>query len=148
VESMNSQLNLDNFFIEELVLKTNNDFQSKEVTKNQLNVDFLILNNKDNPLLFKVVLKIEINKSKKFFESAGFCILMRLSGFFSVQEKTDENMKKQLISFNAPSILYGIARGIVSEATSNTIYGRYILPTINFVELVKKKAKIKKSTKN
>jgi len=45
-----------------------------------------------------------------------------------------------MIGLNGLVILYGTARGIVAQATANCLHGKFILPSVNFVELVKKKA--------
>ena len=39
-----------------------------------------------------------------------------------------------MASLNGTSILYGVARGIISQISANTILGKMILPTINFIE--------------
>ena len=38
---------------------------------------------------------------------------------------------------------YGLARGEVAQVTSNGMHGKFILPSVNFVELAKAEAKAK-----
>ena len=40
----------------------------------------------------------------------------------------------QMISFNAPSILYGVVRGIVAQMLAMTGVGKVTLPAVNFAE--------------
>ncbi|NOY64146.1 MAG: hypothetical protein GXO97_01905, partial [Nitrospirae bacterium] len=65
---------------------------------------------------------------------------LKLNGFFSFPEGTEEETIKKMIGLNGLVILYGTARGIVAQATANCLHGKFILPSVNFIELVKKKA--------
>jgi preprotein translocase subunit SecB len=52
-----------------------------------------------------------------------------------------------MIGLNGLSILYGVARGVVAQATANCPHGKFILPSVNFIELMKSKAKESRTKK-
>lgn len=59
---------------------------------------------------------------------------VRLVGFFSLPPDTDERLVRTLIPLSCFSILYGIARGVVAQATGMVARGPLLLPPVNFVE--------------
>ncbi len=83
---------------------------------------------------FIVRLLICCNNREEKFDANQFKFRLELRGIFSFTDEIDEKQKDQLVSLNGISILYGIARGIVSQATANMPIGRLVLPTVNFSE--------------
>ncbi|MBU1356808.1 MAG: protein-export chaperone SecB [Candidatus Edwardsbacteria bacterium] len=73
-----------------------------------------------------------------------YFIHLELMGIFEHTPliKTD-NAKQyvQAVTLSGLAILYGVMRSLVSDITSQCYQGRFILPTINFVEDLKKKHK-------
>lgn len=65
---------------------------------------------------------------------------LHLTGVFSFAPGTDEDIQTRLINVSGPAMLYGIARGIIGEMTGASRGRRYVLPSINFVELSKKRS--------
>ena len=63
---------------------------------------------------------------------------IQLSGVFSIDSQLEDETKGLYLFHNAPAMLYGIARGIIGEVTASGRHERYILPSINFVELNKR----------
>ena len=45
-----------------------------------------------------------------------------------------------MIGLNGPAILYGVARGVVAQATANCRYGKFVLPAMNFVKARRRKS--------
>ena len=66
-------------------------------------------------------------------------IAFKISGFFSFPPDTEEETIQKMVGLNALAVLYGIARGVVAQVTANGPHGKFILPTVNFVEMLKKK---------
>jgi preprotein translocase subunit SecB len=65
---------------------------------------------------------------------------LKLTGFFCFVEGTDEEIINKMIGPSGLSILYGVARGVVAQVTGNSWHGKFILPSMNFIELMKGKA--------
>lgn len=138
---MQAQLNLDEYFVDELVIRKNINYDREKPIIGDYFIDFDILRHDKNPLMFKLSMFIELNKND---DNSPYYILMKLSGFFSYADETDDDYIKKTIALNAPSILYGVARGIIAQVTGNYEYGKFILPAVNFIEILKRKSDTKK----
>ena len=57
-----------------------------------------------------------------------------LQGVFGLDAYTevDPETLSQLLQFNAPAILHGIARGIVASATGSCLEGPFLIPVVNY----------------
>jgi hypothetical protein len=53
-----------------------------------------------------------------------------------------EDIVERAITLNGISILYGIARGIISQVSGQTVVGMIVLPTVNFIEYFREKNKL------
>lgn len=142
---MQSLLNIDEYFVDELQVKTNPNYKKlKKEEKGEINTSIGIKRKGKEPF-FMIQMKIELNKSQKAFSSAPYYILLEISGFFSFVPEVDEEMINKMIGLNGPVILYGIARGVIAQATANCRHGKFVLPTVNFMEAMKKDTVQKKS---
>ena len=134
---MQAQLNINDFIIEELTFKANPDYQkAAKEQQGQIQVSFNAKRKGKEPL-FMLTLIIELNKTTKTFTHGEYYVFLKISGFFGFAKGTDEETMQKMISLNAPVMLYGVARGVVAQATANGPYGKFVLPAVNFVELVK-----------
>lgn len=133
-------LNMTEYFIDELFVASNRDYSPAETRVGTIDVDFDIRRNAENPLDFMLSMSIELNKSEESFQVGDYRVILKLTGFFRFNDGVDENAINGMISQNGLSILYGVARGVVSQATATSWHGKVILPSINFIELIKKKA--------
>jgi preprotein translocase subunit SecB len=88
---------------------------------------------------FLVPLSIRVNRRRQDFTRFGYAVDVSIFGYFSIEGDIDDDTAHQMINLNAPSILYGIARGIVAQGLSLTRAGKIILPSINFVELLRQR---------
>jgi preprotein translocase subunit SecB len=73
-----------------------------------------------------------------------YFIRLELIGIFEhcpLGKTDDAKQFVQAITFSGLAILYGVMRSLVSNITSQCYHGRFILPTINFIEDLKKKHK-------
>ena len=59
-----------------------------------------------------------------------------LWGIFVADATLDENEKARYFGLNGPSILHGLARGIVASATGGCVEGPFIIPALNFAEIL------------
>ena len=78
-----------------------------------------------------VELTIEIGVDKRSV-NAPFALLSVIMANFEWDETYDSETINNLLLINAPSLLLGYARPIISNITSNSI-GQYDLPFMNFV---------------
>ena len=62
-----------------------------------------------------------------------------LWGVFSFDPDADQDLQDQLIPYNSIPILHGIARGLVSSATGSCPGGPFLLPIVNYVEMIERK---------
>lgn len=136
---MLAQLNLNDYFIDELAFAANREREAGSTTSGTLSVDFDIRRSGEAPLDFMITLVVDVNPRDEDFERGDYRIHLKLSGFFSFTEGTSEEMINGMITHNGLSILYGVARGSVADATATSWHGKFVLPAVNFVELVKQK---------
>jgi preprotein translocase subunit SecB len=136
---MQALLSLEEYFVEEAVVRANPDYkgQGDELGPGQVKVD-LAIRRKGLGRDFMISMKLELNKGKKAFSISPYYVFLDITGYFTFQENTAPNTMDKMIAFNGPAILYGVARGVVAQVTGNGRHGKYVLPTINFVELLKK----------
>ncbi len=66
-------------------------------------------------------------------------VSITLFGIFSFSAETTEEMKSQLARYNSVAILHGIARGVVVSATGSCPGGPFLLPVLNYHEIIEKK---------
>lgn len=145
---MQSLLNIDEYFVDELQVKTNPNYKKqKKEEKGEISTAISIKRKGKEPF-FMIQMKIELNKAQKVFSSAPYYLLLEISGFFSFMSEINEETINKMIGLNGPVILYGVARGVVAQATANCRHGKFILPTVNLLEAMKKDAEQKKRKTN
>jgi len=137
---MFSQLNINKYFIEELTIKKNPKFSKENSVEGEIFVDFDIYKNSNNPLVYKIPMIISV----RAYPNSPYGIDTRIIGIFSYQEGTNRAYIEKTINLNAPSILYGIIRGVICEITANFENGKFILPAVNFIEILKNKVSKRK----
>lgn len=99
---------------------------------------------KDSKNRYKLKLWFTLDATKK--DSFPYFIHLELMGIFEhepVKTEPEANQFVQFVTLSGLAILYGVMRSLVSEITSQCYHGRFILPTVNFVEDLQKKAKSK-----
>ena len=132
-------LDIDEYFVSELIVKENPKYKPKKVYEGKTKIAYNIKRKGSDPL-FMINMAIQVGNPKNMIEQDPYYTSLKLTGLFRFLKETDENTIAKMIHLNGPSILYGIARGVVAQATSNCVHGKYILPTINFIELTKRKS--------
>ena len=137
---MLAQLNLNNYFIDEFAFAANREREATDTTAGSLDVDFDIRRSSENPLEFMIKLVVDINRDDESFKIGDYRIHLQLSGFFSFAEGLSEELISGMIAHNGLSILYGVARGTVADSTATSWHGKFVLPAVNFIELLKQKS--------
>jgi preprotein translocase subunit SecB len=138
---MQALLNIDEYFVEEVRVRTNPSYEEsgQERRPGQIKVSVSIKKKGSEPD-FMISMKLELNKEKRAFEASPYYVFLDITGYFSFEEGTEPDTIDKMIGFNGPAVLYGVARGIVSQITANCRNGKFVLPTVNFVELLQQQA--------
>ena len=136
---MNEQppLLLSNYFVEKLEYEAIPGFNPANPAAEELSVDPDVFLVPDKPHDFMVRLKVNLAGPPK--SNSGSRLHFSLIGFFRVREDVPEKLRQAMVFQNAPSILFGIARQITVEMTGNGPYGKFVLPTVNFLEVMRRK---------
>jgi len=91
---------------------------------------------KDDPPVYRVILRIIIgNKEGK---KAPYKIDICAYGDFHVSEKRSLEEQHNLVTVNGCAMLYGAIRELVMTLTSRFDYGMMTLPSVNFLDKIKK----------
>ena len=136
---MQALLNINDYVVEELTVKGNSDYQKPaKVLEGQIDIDFNA-KRKDKEPLFMITMFIELNKSKQAFANNPYYVYLKINGFFGFPKGTDEETMQKMISLNGLVMLYGVARGVIAQVTANGAHGKFVLPAVNFIELIKER---------
>ena len=146
-----SPLRLDEFGLEELVLEATPFLPQKPPADEEYvfkEIDFELEKHTEKEI-FRIRLVIELLSNPDAEEQTALRRLrMVLWGVFSFAEGTAQELIDKLTPLNQVAILYGMARGLIAGLPSTARTGTFLLPSVNFVEVLKRKAEQqKKSTK-
>jgi len=144
-----SPLQLGDFRLNHLLINANNSYvpDSQKDGIYEIEFNFAIYNTKDNRR-FKIPLIFELKAQRNRNQCKLKKVEIEIEGIFNLSEDVSDELMKKLVPFNCLAILYGIARGIVSNITGNTSGGKFILPAINFYEAIEKKIEELNTTKD
>jgi len=87
---------------------------------------------------YRLFMKIEINWTKDF---PGHSLQVEGVGIFTLDSSVSEQDKVNLLTTSAISMLMNSLRGYISNMTSYTPFGRYVLPSISVHDLIIDKKK-------
>jgi preprotein translocase subunit SecB len=111
-----------------------NRIEKKDIKRKKkfaLNVGNLF--NPDNPKAFAVVFKLTL-------ENPEYDLSVNAAHWFEAEKEITEEFKlSDFPSINAPAIAFPFLRAYVSNLTLQSGYDPAILPSLNFVEMAKKK---------
>lgn len=136
-----SPLQLRDYHVLDFHLNVNDKF--KKIKQNSLKENILFdysfqkHQSKDN--WFRIILYIETNTTNVIRQKTPYSIKLSIGGIFELEASFPDELKKKILLPNGIAMTYSIARGMVAEVTSASINGKYILPTINFIEVIKRK---------
>ena len=115
-------------------------FAAKPEYESAVGFDFDLSEHADGRV-YRIRLTVFINQHEKIFLRAPYRISITLLGFFEIPvQDSGEELSKALLMPNGLAMMYSIARGIVGQATGTSLHGKFLLPTVNFVEVLKEKA--------
>jgi len=138
---MNSPLLLNNYFVKELSYRSNPAYRAEPTLRNEGKIHCSVecgtaLNAPDH---FMVALVLTVEPSAVTPALDPYHINMRIEGYFNFNPGADipQSEKERMVNLNGSSILMGLARGLVAQATGVSEFGKYLLPAVNFVEMFK-----------
>lgn len=137
---MQAQLNLGDYYLDEFSFDANREHVPSQTRCGTLDLDFDINRNADNPLDFMISMTVDINSLKEDFEKCDYCIHLKLTGFFSFADGTSEDTISRMIAPSGLAMLYGVARGVVADATAISWHGKFVLPSMNLIEVIRRKS--------
>ncbi len=84
-----------------------------------------------------ILLTVSAGKAKAL-KGIPYEFRIQVYGIFTVSPRVDEESQYRLLHLNGPAMLYGIARSAIGTVTALGRKEKYILPSINILELFKR----------
>lgn len=75
-------------------------------------------------------------------ENPPYSLHLDIVGYFTFLPGTSDDVMIRMVHLNGSSMLYGIARGFVGQATGAARHGQFLLPAVNFIALLKQRAEL------
>ena len=128
-----SKLLLDNYFLAELSVRANGEFDVKQamnLTVNDLTVESTAIKIAEDVRHWQVTLKVFHQLKNKI--NAPYSFRVEAIGFFSVVESYPEDRTEWLVKTNGSSILYSMAREALRNAMATGPWKPVILPAVSF----------------
>ncbi|MBU0676495.1 MAG: hypothetical protein KJ626_00125 [Verrucomicrobia bacterium] len=124
---------LDEFFVTRLHLDWR---EPKKDTKTELRYDFDydVARHVQEPLRRRLALRVSARSTST--PPVGIEFDTEIVGFFAFPEDMEKGTIEQLIRVNGCSILYGILRGQLAQATGSMPGGKFVLPTFMMHDVV------------
>lgn len=137
-------LDIWQYFVEELALRALAEHESDRGHSGSVGVDFEVQRNEKNPIEYRIIMRIKLAESGYVpEENPPYSLALTISGYFRFEAGTDEPTMKRMLHVNGTSILYGIARGLVGQATGASVHGQFVLPTVNFIQILEARERAK-----
>lgn len=103
---------------------------------NSESIGIKLLESGEESSVFAVKFRLQIeNKTGKI---APYSIDLEVYGIFSINHKIAEEKREDMVMVNGCAILYSAIREQVMTLTSRCCNGPFILPTVNFLDKIKK----------
>ena len=112
-------LQLDRYLVDDLIFKCNKFATTKDdkPVDQVLGVDFDVRENTQDKNRFLLEMKVDLNEGQAFKKFQSHQIHLHLLGWFRFTTDFDNQTKARMLTANASSILYGVARSIVANLT-------------------------------
>lgn len=132
---------LDDYQIETVAVAQNEGFDgSLHAHTGEISSSINIAHHMKEPNKYRLTLKIEV-KPKLKMEKEFFPYLIAIKGraFFIFKTPCPRDEAERTLRLNGASILYGLLRAQVAQITAQSVYGQFLLPAMNFLELDKER---------
>lgn len=104
------------------------------------------LTEENEPLSYGVMLRVAIeNKGGKI---APYDIDVCVIGHFEISERVPKEKRKNLVTVNGCSMLYGAIREQVMILSARSVHGMLILPTTNFQDKIEENTELPQNDKS
>ncbi len=134
------------YHVNEFVLRSLDEYSRDRAGSGAFEVSFDVQANESDPRDFQIVLNVEFApKGYTTEQNPPYSIRLQIAGYFKFLEGIATDQMERMIQVNGSSILYGIARGFVGQATGAAKNGQFVLPAVNFLELVNARSKMVQS---
>lgn len=119
----------------ELVLENVDSHVSNFFPKYDMDIDFDMFKHND----LKVFVRVQVNQSTE--KLPGYSFRAEAACFFAFDDRPgiEESQKRDMEGFSTIYIALNSLRGLISNFTANAPFGKYILPSIDLNDLIKKK---------
>ena len=126
-------MQLDYYWIESVTLKSNPD--EPESPRQIADLSYAVAHaDLPEPDRDERLARLRIRTPRGALLKTGLELDLTIVGRFSIKGGKVDADAVQLLKFNGPAILYGVARGIISSLTAISGSGRTDLPSANFVD--------------
>jgi len=98
-----------------------------------------------DPLLYGVKLRIAIENAEG--KIAPYTLDIEVAGYFEVSNKIQKENREEMVIVNGCAVLYSAIRDQVMTLSARSSQGTLILPTVNFLDRVKKKTEVPEGSK-
>lgn len=137
-----ARLQLLEYRLETLIVEFNEDWLEAaeageaEEHSETYNVEAKVAFYSDKDAEGKAAIRLLVNCTPQ----TGLCrfrqVKVALWGIFIADSTLDEDERARYFGLDGPSILHGLARGIVASATGGCVEGPFIIPALNFAEIL------------
>jgi preprotein translocase subunit SecB len=136
------QLDIFAYHVDEFELRALDGYDVERKIAATFNIDFDHEQDENDARNFRIVMKINFAEHGYVTEeNAPYSIRLTLTGYFTFVDGTSQETMVRMIQVNGSSILFGIARGFVGQATGASRHRQFVLPAVNFIELVNARTK-------
>lgn len=142
MEIKNSLINIKDCFILSYTFKSipSKDNEDINLYGCPVNIDFG-LKNDDKSNLYVFFIKVWSNFDEE--PLSGYSFHLETATFFSLvnEKKIDPNVKSSLLGNSIVGLAYANLRSILIHTSGMAPFGKYILPSIDLVDILKQKTK-------
>ena len=145
-----SQMQLRDYALLLLNVEANPKFnpEKNQHSESSMGINFnFFKKEKEDEKAFRIELDVVVNTDEKIFRNSPYRIRIKLQSFIEFDKNIEEKNIAPLLMQNGLAMTYSIARGIVGQATGTSLHNKFLLPTVNFVELIKNKIENEKKKK-
>lgn len=142
--TMLAHLQLEDYWIDELVIRdvggpppSSSGQEGVPLPRIHFDVYTPEQDQKETERYHVVELKVFAGRAKAL-KGIPYEFRIKIYGVFTVSPHLDEESQYRLLHLNGPAMLYGIARSAIATATGLGRKDKYILPSINVLDIFKR----------
>ncbi len=135
---------LERFLLDSIAVKQNPGYSDAQAEHTgTISVGVSLATHNDDSRKRQVILEINL-QPKKGAEDRCFPYSISVTGmaFFLFQKDSPVMDVERFLNVNGSAILFGLIRGQISQITSQSVHGQFLLPPCNFVEMYEGKNNI------